>query len=123
MNNTVTINVRDVIRSYCFVSRSDSINLSERIVKELKDNNKVILDFSEIEHCSSYFDSLFEDLYLYDLDKPDEVKAIGFKDKENEKNFNSCKEQQKKTRIEVLEYNEKHPEMKKWDEERRKMRF
>lgn len=123
MNNTVTINVRDVIRSYCFVSTSDSINLSQRIVKEWKDNNKVILDFSEIEHCSSYFDSLFGDLYLYDLDKPTEIQAIGFKDKENEKNFNSCKELQRKTRIEELEYIEKHPEMKKWDEKKRKMRF
>lgn len=119
MNKTVTINVRNVIHSYCFVSRNDSNNLVSAIVEELKENNKVILDFSEIEHCTNYFDSLFSDLYCYDFDKTENVEAVGFKDKENENSFNNYKALQKERRVEDLKYLEEHPEMKEWDEKRK----
>lgn len=114
--DTVTLNVKDVINSYCFVTGCDSTILAASIIKELKKDNKVIIDFSEIEHCTSYFDILFDVLYRYDLDKPDNVTATGFKDKEIEKSFNNYRETMKKSRIEYLEYLEKHPDMKAWDE-------
>lgn len=64
---TLEINVVQTIHSYCYVSYQDMGNVLHVILESLIKNpeiKKIVLNFSEIEHCYvSYIDDLIAEIY------------------------------------------------------------